>query len=277
MSWTHTARSASSSESAQTVNISGRTAVVTGAASGLGLGIARHLASLGVRVCLADVNEPSLEKALPSIPANGTSGAIGVVADLSQRAGAQKLVDAAIDAFGHVDILVNNAGGGVIRPTLTHTDATLHETFDRNLWTMLYTTIETIPHMIERNYGRVVSIGAESVRNGLWQHAVYSAAKGGVHGITPGLAREFAQYNITFNVVAPAMVITPEHAALMERMPVHDRREHERFLEQIRGSIPAGRGGTVDEIAAATAYLASDDAGFVTGQILSVNGGSSMS
>jgi 2,3-dihydroxy-2,3-dihydro-p-cumate dehydrogenase len=114
------------------------------------------------------------------------------------------------------------------------------------------------------------------VRNGLWQHAVYSAAKGGVHGVTPGLAREFAEYGITFNVVAPAMVITPEHAAVVEAMPPHQRFEHERFLEQIRGSIPAGRGGTVEEIAAATAYLVSDDAGFVTGQVLSVNGGSSM-
>jgi 2,3-dihydroxy-2,3-dihydro-p-cumate dehydrogenase len=141
---------------------------------------------------------------------------------------------------------------------------------------MLYCTLEVIPHMVERNYGRVVSIGAESVRNGLWQHAIYSAAKGGVHGVTPGLAREFAQYGLTFNVVAPAMVITPEHAELMDRMPEEDRLEHGRFLQQIRASIPLDRGGTVDEIAAATAYLASDGAGFITGQVLSVNGGSSM-
>ena len=258
------------------MNINGRAAIVTGAASGLGLGIARHLASLGVRVCLADINEANLDKAMPSIPANQTDGPLGVAADLSTRDGAHDLIQATIGAFGQVDILVNNAGGGVIRPTLDHTEETLRETLDRNLWTMLYTTLETIPHMVERNYGRVVSIGAESVRNGLWQHAIYSAAKGGVHGVTPGLAREFAEYNITFNVVAPAMVITPEHAAVMERMSDGARREHERFLEQIRGSIPAGRGGTVDEIAAATAYLASDDAGFVTGQVLSVNGGSSM-
>jgi 2,3-dihydroxy-2,3-dihydro-p-cumate dehydrogenase len=258
------------------MKISGRTAIVTGAASGLGLGIARHLASLGVRVCLADVNEANLAKALPYIHANQSGSPITVLADLSTRAGAHTLVTSALESFGHVDILVNNAGGGVIRPTLSHTEETLRETMDRNLWTMLYTTLETIPHMIERNYGRVVSIGAESVRNGLWQHAVYSAAKGGVHGVTPGLAREFAEYNITFNVVAPAMVITPQHAAVIERMAPDDKREHHRFLEQIRQSIPAGRGGTVDEIAAATAYLASDDAGFVTGQVLSVNGGSSM-
>lgn len=258
------------------MNISGRTAIVTGAASGLGLGIARHLASLGVRVCLADVNQDNLQKALPSVPANQSDGPIAVLADLSKRDGAKLLVDSAVGAFGHVDILVNNAGGGVIRPTLDHTEDTLRETMDRNLWTMLYTTLELLPHMIERGYGRVVSIGAESVRNGLWQHAIYSAAKGGVHGVTPGLAREYASFGITFNVVAPAMVITPEHAAVIEQMSPDDRRKHDEFLEQIRQSIPAGRGGTVEEIAAATAYLASDDAGFVTGQVLSVNGGSSM-
>jgi 2,3-dihydroxy-2,3-dihydro-p-cumate dehydrogenase len=258
------------------MNISGRTAIVTGAAGGLGLGIARHLASLGVRVCLADVNKERLDAVLPTIPFTEAGQAFTVAGDLSKREGAANLIRAAIETMDHVDILVNNAGGGVIRPTLAHTEDTLRETFDRNLWTMLYCTVEVIPHMVERNYGRVVSIGAESVRNGLWQHAIYSAAKGGVHGVTPGLAREFGQYGITFNVVAPAMVITPEHAELMDRMPEADRHEHDRFLEQIRASIPLDRGGTVDEIAAATAYLASDEASFVTGQVLSVNGGSSM-
>lgn len=257
------------------MKISGRTAIVTGAASGLGLGIAGHLASLGVRVCLADINEEKLQDAVPTIPSS-TNDAFGVAGDLSTRSGADCLIATAIETMGHVDILVNNAGGGVIKPTMSHTEETLRETLDRNLWTMLYCTLAVIPHMVERNYGRVVSIGAESVRNGLWQHAVYSAAKGGVHGITPGLAREFAHNHITFNVVAPGMVITPEHAEVIEQMPAPERREHERFLEQIRGSIPMARGGTVNEVANATAYLASDDAGFVTGQILSVNGGSSM-
>jgi 2,3-dihydroxy-2,3-dihydro-p-cumate dehydrogenase len=259
------------------MKIRDRTAIVTGAASGLGLGIARHFGTLGVRVCLADIDKDNLENVLPTIPFGEPGGEpVAVAADLSRRKGAHTLIDTAVAAMGHVDILVNNAGGGVIRPTLSHTEETLRETLDRNLWTMLYCTLEVLPHMIERNYGRVVSIGAESVRNGLWQHAVYSAAKGAVHGITPGLAREFAAHNITFNVVAPAMVITPQFAAQIEQTPEPQRSEFRGFIEQIRGSIPMGRGGTVDEIAAATAYLASDDAGFVTGQVLSVNGGSSM-
>jgi len=255
-----------------------RTALVTGAASGLGLGIARRLAEEGVRVCVADVTPNRLKQVeadgeLPDAPA-GTH--LFVEADLSTREGAAHAVRSSIEAFGHLDILVNNAGGGVIRPTMQHTEETLRETMDRNLWTMLYSTLEALPHMMEREYGRVVSIGAESVRNGLWQHAVYSAAKGGVHGFTTGLAREFAPQGITFNVVAPAMVITPQHRQAMDGMSPEDRAAHDQFLEQIRQTIPVGRGGTVEEVAGITAFLASDDASFITGQTVSVNGGSSM-
>lgn len=253
-----------------------RTAIVTGAASGLGLGMARHLADLGVRVCLADIDGERLATVAPSVAKADHGHPITVAADLSTREGAARLVSATLAELGWVDILVNNAGGGVIRPTLRHTEATLRETMDRNLWTMVYCTLEVLPHMVERGYGRIVSIGAESVRNGLDQHAFYSAAKGGVHGFTTGLAREFAPHGITVNVVAPAMVVTPEFEATMAAMPAAERAPWDAFLEQIRATIPAGRGGTVEEVAAATAYLASDDAGFVTGQVLSVNGGSSM-
>jgi 2,3-dihydroxy-2,3-dihydro-p-cumate dehydrogenase len=253
-----------------------RTAVVTGAASGLGLGMARHLADLGVRVCLADIDGERLATVESTIARTDHGGPISVATDLSTRDGASELIATTIGEFGKIDILVNNAGGGVIRPTLMHTEATLRETVDRNLWTMVYCTLEVLPHMVERGYGRIVSTGAESVRNGLHQHAFYSAAKGGVHGFTTGLAREFAPHGITANVVAPAMVVTPEFEANLAAMSADERVPWEAFLEQIRATIPAGRGGTVEEVAAATAYLASDDAGFVTGQVLSVNGGSSM-
>lgn len=253
-----------------------RHAIVTGAASGLGLGIAQHLASLGVRVALVDVDGDRLDSVLSTISKADHGAPITVVADLSHRDGAAKMVATIAEEFGTIDILVNNAGGGVIRPTLEHTEETLRETLDRNLWTMVYSTLEVLPHMVERGYGRVVSIGAESVRNGLYRHAFYSAAKGGVHGFTTGLAREFALNGITVNVVAPAMVITPQFQETLDGLAAADRVGWDAFLEQIRQTIPLGRGGTVDEVAAATAYLASDDAAFVTGQVLSVNGGSSM-
>jgi 2,3-dihydroxy-2,3-dihydro-p-cumate dehydrogenase len=258
------------------VKFNSRNAVVTGAASGLGLGIARYLADQGVRVCAADVNTDQLKEILPTISAAPHGAPIMVGGDLSVRENARELIQTALVEFGVIDILINNAGGGVIRPTLEQTDETLRVTMDRNLWTMMYCTIEVLPHMIERRYGRVVSLGAESVRNGLWQHAVYSAAKGGVHGFTTGLAREFALYEITFNVIAPAMVITPQLSELKKKLPADVRARQEAFEEQIRQTIPLGRGGTVEEVATATAFLASDDASYITGQVVSVNGGSSM-
>jgi 2,3-dihydroxy-2,3-dihydro-p-cumate dehydrogenase len=253
-----------------------RNAIVTGAASGLGLGIARYLADQGVRVCVADVNSDQLKEILSTISPAPHGAPIMVGGDLAVRENASELIQTAIAEFGVVDILVNNAGGGVIRPTLEHTEETLRATMDRNLWTMIYCTLEVLPHMMERRYGRVVSLGAESVRNGLWQHAVYSAAKGGVHGFTTGLAREFAPYEITFNVVAPAMVITPQLKELKKNLPADVLARQDAFEEQIRQTIPLGRGGTVEEVATTTAFLASDDASYITGQVVSVNGGSSM-
>jgi len=169
---------------------------------------------------------------------------------------------------------VNNAGGGVIRPTLEHTEETLRTTIGNNLWTTIRCTLAVLPHMAERGHGRIINIGAESVRNGLTDHAIYNAAKGGVHAMTSGLAREFAGVGITVNTVAPSYVETPEIAAALSAGAVPDRLRH--VLDRAVGLIPMGRPATVDDVAATVAYLAKEDAGFVTGQVVSVNGGSSM-
>lgn len=277
------------------MQFSDRTAIVTGAAHGIGLAIAQRLQSEGVRLVLGDIDSDKLKGAVETF--GGGSDVIGVAADLSSSGGADQLVREAITAFGRVDILVNNAGGGVIRPTLQHTEETIRATLDRNLWTVLNCTLAVLPHMIERGYGRIVNIGAESVRNGLYMHAVYNAAKGGVHGLTTGLAREFAGNGITVNTVAPGSTKTAAVEALMNRLehaaastdgadqptgtvgemimgiPAAEILEVER---QTLALIPVGRHGTVEEIASAATYLASDESAFVTGQVLSVNGGSSM-
>ncbi|HEY2098847.1 MAG TPA: SDR family oxidoreductase, partial [Pseudonocardia sp.] len=189
--------------------------------------------------------------------------------DLSERANADALVAACQEAYGRVDILVNNAGGGVVRPTLTHTEETLRATVDRNLWTTIYCSLAALPVMKAQGYGRIVNMGAESVRNGLYWHAVYNAAKGGVHGLTTGLAREFIGDGITVNTVAPSAIRTEAYDAF-------NRPEELAMIKKMVDLIPAGRAGTVDEVASMVAYLASDEAGYVTGQVVSVNGGSSM-
>jgi 2,3-dihydroxy-2,3-dihydro-p-cumate dehydrogenase len=246
-----------------------RVALVTGAAQGIGLATARRLSEEGVRLALADIDADGLARAAASL-ADGHTKVETVVADLSVRDGAAAAVAAAMAWAGRLDILVNNAGGGVIRPTLTHTEATLRTTIDRNLWTTIYCTLEALPVMRAQRYGRIVNVGAESVRNGLYDHAIYNAAKGGVHGLTTGLAREFFADGITVNTVAPSMVVTESVAALMDNPAAAPA------LERIIGTIPAGRAATLEEVAAVIAFFASDEASFTTGQVISVNGASSM-
>jgi 2,3-dihydroxy-2,3-dihydro-p-cumate dehydrogenase len=196
--------------------------------------------------------------------------AVAFEGDLGIEAVANAMVADAQSRLGPVEVLVNNAGGGVILPFLEHTAETLELTLRRNLWTAIWCCRAVLPGMIERRRGSIVNIGAESVRNGLWYHAAYNAAKGGMHGMTSGLAREFAPYGITVNTVAPSGVDTggPRESENATRYP--------EFFRNMIGLIPMGRLATMDEVAATVAFIASEEARFITGQVLSVNGGSSM-
>jgi 2,3-dihydroxy-2,3-dihydro-p-cumate dehydrogenase len=233
-----------------------RVAIVTGAGGAIGGAIAERLQSEGARLALGDLGPLTWK------------GALTVQGDLSDPASAEELIDAAVAEYGRIDVLVNNAGGGVIRPTLEHTEETLRATLDRNLLTALRTTLAALPHMREAGYGRIVFVGADSVRNGLDRHAVYNAAKGGVHAFARGLAREFAHDGITVNTVAPSATATPELAAILERQP--------EVGDAFTRVIPMGRPAALEEVASAVAYLAAEEASFITGQVLSVNGGANM-
>lgn len=256
-----------------TAPLAERVAVVTGAGTGIGFAITRRLLDDGATVVMAGLDDGELQQARKELDEPDRTATFA--GDLSQVGTADALVARAAESFGSIDILVNNAGGGVIAPTLQHTEDTLRRTIDGNLWTTLRTTLAVLPGMAERRYGRIVNIGAESVRNGLTDHAVYNAAKGGVHGLAVGLAREFADSGVTVNVVAPSYTRTDAlDAALAEgRVPAR----LQTVVDDAVALIPVGRAAEVDEIAAAVAFLVRDDSRFVTGQTLSVNGGSSMS
>lgn len=247
---------------------SGQVVIVTGAASGIGAVIARHFADAGAHLVLSDVNEKHLKSVAEEIAANGGKMPLVVAGDLSQEDVAGSLVKSAVKTHGTVDVLVNNAGGGIIKPFLDHTPDTLRTTIDRNLWTAVWCTWHAVPVMKAKGYGRVVNIGADSVRNGLWDHAAYNAAKGGVHAMVTGLAREFAKDGITFNAVAPCIVNTPQ----VQKATILSPQTLQRFVDV----VPMGRAGEMDEIASMVCYLASKEASFVTGQVISVNGGSTM-
>lgn len=230
--------------------LEGQVAIVTGAGRGIGAAIAGRLERDGARVVRADL------------------GAGDFTGDLSDDKNAGALIAMVMAQHRRIDILVNNAGGGILRPFLEHTPDTLRTTVDRNLWTAVWCSWHTLPHMKAAGYGRVINIGADSVRNGLVDHAGYNAAKGGVHAMTTGLAREFARDGITVNTVAPCLV---------ETEVVRDyRKTRPDLIEKATEIIPMGRAASEAEVAGMVAYLAGPDAGFVTGQTLSINGGTTM-
>jgi 2,3-dihydroxy-2,3-dihydro-p-cumate dehydrogenase len=245
--------------------LTGQVAIVTGAGRGIGLAIARRLLDDGASVIVADLLPQPAQSACLAL---GTDRTMPFAGDLAQETSARALIDAAIARFGRIDILVNNAGGGVLRPFLDHTPETLRATIDRNLWTAIWCSWLALPHMKAAGYGRIVMLGADSVRNGLFDHAAYNAAKGGLHGMTTGLAREFAADGITVNTVAPCAVQTQQLEDVRQSNPA--------LVDKVVGIIPMGRPAQESEVASMVAYLASPEAAFVTGQVISVNGGSTM-
>jgi 2-hydroxycyclohexanecarboxyl-CoA dehydrogenase len=244
------------------MRLDGRKALVTGGASGIGAAIAERLAAEGAEVWVGDVNVEGAEGVAKDI--NGHAIELDVTSLASARA--------AVEAVGaDLSILINNAGTDEFGFFPLTTPEQWQRVIDINLGGVLNCTAAALPGMQKASYGRIVSISSEAGRVGSKGSAVYSAAKAGVIGFTKVIARENGRYDITANAIAPGPIETP---LLMGALGIGEIGE--RLIENMRSQTQLGRLGQPFEVAAAAAFLASDDATFVTGETLGVSGGLGM-
>jgi 2-hydroxycyclohexanecarboxyl-CoA dehydrogenase len=244
------------------VRFEGRRALVTGGASGIGAAVARRLAAEGAEVTIGDLNlEGATEVA-------GEISGLSIQLDVTDLGSAQ----AAVDSAGKpLDILVNNAGTDEFGFFTQTTPEQWEKVIAVNLKGVLNCTFAALPGMQEAGYGRIVSIASEAGRIGSKGSAVYSAAKAGVIGFTKVMARENARFNINANAIAPGPIETP---LLMQASEFGEIGE--KIIENMKTGTQLGRLGQPEEVAAAVAFLASEDASYVTGEILGVSGGMGM-
>lgn len=244
-----------------------RIALVTGGASGIGREISLELARGGVTVAVADLN---LRGASETADLSGGT-ALAVPLDVTQTASVNDAVAMVRDQLGDVEILVNCAGWDELKPFLDTDEEFWDRVIEINYKGMLRTVHACLPSMLEAGWGRIVNIGSDAARVGSSLEAVYSGAKGGVIAFTKTIARETAKRGVTANVVCPGPTDTP----LLEGI-VAASDDGEKVINAMARAVPMKRIGQPSEIAAAVAYFASEQAGFTTGQTLSVSGGLTM-
>ncbi len=236
-------------------------AIVTGAGQGIGEGIALELAERGAHVVTSDIDEMGARRTAESVRSLGRR-ALGVKADVAQRAQVMQMVESTIREFGRVDILINNAGIARSGTLLRLTDEAWDQVLDVNLKGVFHTTQAVATHMTEARYGKIINISSIYGRTGTIGDSNYSASKAGIIGFTKSVAQELGRYNINVNAILPGMVDTP----LLRGIP-------EKYLKPMIEEIPLRRVATPQDIAKVAAFLASDEASYITGAAIEVTGG----
>jgi 3-oxoacyl-[acyl-carrier protein] reductase len=243
-------------------DLTGKTALVTGATGGIGAAIARALHKAGATVAVSGTRAAVLEELKSSL---GGERVHVIACNLSDAADVEKLVPAAEAAMGSVDILVNNAGITKDGLAMRMKDEDWQAVIDVNLTASFRLCRAAMRGMMKKRWGRIVNITSVVGVTGNPGQANYVASKAGIIGVTKSLAQELASRSVTVNAVAPGFIATPMTDVLNDKQK-----------EAILGRVPAGKLGTPEDIAAAVLYLVSEEAGYVTGQTLHVNGGMAM-
>ena len=250
------------------MKLDGKVAFVTGAGRGIGEAIAMRLAQDGATVYAADMDEATAKQTAKHILADGLK-AKAVTLDVTDLEAVKDAIATVAEAEGGLDVLVNNAGWDQLEPFVRSEPATWQKVIAINYLGVIHTTHSALPGMLERGSGRIVNVGSDAGRVGSKGEAVYSGAKGAVIAFSKTVAREVARDGVGVNVVCPGPTETP---LVMEQVA-----DNARLLKALERSIPLGRMGRPEEVAHAVAFLASEEAGFITGQTLSVSGGLTMS
>jgi dihydroxycyclohexadiene carboxylate dehydrogenase len=251
----------------------GKVSIVTGGAQGIGRATALRLAAEGSSVLVADRAGPHAGKVVAEIQAAGGAAASAVV-DLETSAGADAMVEAALKRFGRIDVSVHNVGGTIwTRPYWEYSPEQIEREISRSLWPALWCCRAVIPVMLAQKAGSIVNVGSVATRG--INRVPYAAAKGGVHAMTTALALELADHDIRVNCVAPGGVDVGERPTPRNpETPTEQEKEWRREVgAQTLRDTPLKRYGRPEELAAAICFLASDEASYMTGQILWVAGG----
>ncbi|HXZ29110.1 MAG TPA: SDR family NAD(P)-dependent oxidoreductase [Terriglobales bacterium] len=252
------------------VDLSGKSALVTGGARGIGRAIVEALAQAGADVAILDFRLPEAQAAARDIAQATGRQVIAVQADVMRLDEVQQAVAEAIQRLGKLDILVNNAGWDRLMPFLKTTPDLWERVIGVNYRGVIHTCYAVLPHMKERKQGSIVNVSSDSARVGSLGEAIYAGSKAAVIAFSKTLAREHARDNIRINIVCPGLAETP----LLEEM------QQDEFTKKILGAvvnaIPLKRLGKPEEIAPMVLFFASEAARYVTGQVVSVNGGLTM-